>query len=308
MLCYTSHDTTDTAHAERAPLLAGSAAATQPTFAERVTAIVHEPLSALSKLLLLLVLLFLLLSSVFIGLFAGAQHKLNTRKGTPAQTTTVINTVTATSISTAYPPGPTGAPEEVSGPRPTCHGRVLMTSVPHSNRASRPTASVFRRRSSARSTRATTRARTSTSLPVRAPPSAVAWRAADRHRAGNGWLKEHPLPADKGSFGTFNSLAIKNQQLIRGLLESDAVPNAADNYDAQLLGKLRGMYGSCMDEDKLDSAGTEPLLKVTRKLRELFHDHVVFSSSEKASGGLTRALAYLHTMGQCFHRNRKSES
>jgi endothelin-converting enzyme len=95
-------------------LLAGSAAATQPTFAERVTAIVHEPLSALSKLLLLLVLLFLLLSSVFIGLFAGAQHKLNTRKGTPAQTTTIISTETATSISTAYPPGPTGAPEEVS--------------------------------------------------------------------------------------------------------------------------------------------------------------------------------------------------
>jgi endothelin-converting enzyme len=146
------------------------------------------------------------------------------------------------------------------------------------------------------------------SLPVRVPPSAVAWRSADGHGADNGWLKEHPLPADKGSFGTFNSLAIKNQQLIRGLLESDAVPSAADNYDAQLLGKLRGMYGSCMDEDKLDSAGTEPLLKVTRKLRELFHDHVVFSSSEKASGGLTRALAYLHTMGQYSHRNKKSES
>jgi endothelin-converting enzyme len=99
-------------------LLADSAAAgaaANPSFAERVTSIFQEPLTGLSKLLLALVLLFLLLSSVFIGLFAGAQHKLNTRKDKPAATATVTATATQTSVqtTTVSAPVPTGKPEEV---------------------------------------------------------------------------------------------------------------------------------------------------------------------------------------------------
>ncbi|KAF9820117.1 hypothetical protein IEO21_01550 [Rhodonia placenta] len=44
-------------------------------------AIVQEPLTPLTKVLLVVALIFLLLSSVFIGLFAGAQHKLNSGRG-----------------------------------------------------------------------------------------------------------------------------------------------------------------------------------------------------------------------------------
>jgi endothelin-converting enzyme len=106
---------------ERAPLLADSAAAgaaANPSFAERVSAVVQEPLTALSKLLLVLVLVFLLISSVFIGLFAGAQHKLNQRKNRPEPadpvptiTQTATATVPASRISTVYPPSPTKVPD-----------------------------------------------------------------------------------------------------------------------------------------------------------------------------------------------------
>lgn len=110
----------------------------------------QEPLSPLTKILLVLVLVLLLLSSIFIGLFAGAQHKLNAGKGgddnipstqthteihTETQTGTLtitttktsigISTTTAVSTSTSTTtltstvvapiPEPTHVPEEVSG-------------------------------------------------------------------------------------------------------------------------------------------------------------------------------------------------
>jgi hypothetical protein len=47
----------------------------------RLTDVVQEPLTGLTKVLLVEVLILLLISSVFIGLFAGAQHRLNLRNG-----------------------------------------------------------------------------------------------------------------------------------------------------------------------------------------------------------------------------------
>lgn len=100
------------------------------------TSIIQEPLTSLTKVLLVVALLFLLLSSIFIGLFAGAQHKLNTGRGqeppvtvtstvyntatsTQTQTQTQTQTATSTTVSTSTVsvpgPIPTGPHEEVSG-------------------------------------------------------------------------------------------------------------------------------------------------------------------------------------------------
>jgi endothelin-converting enzyme len=110
-------------------------------------------------------------------------------------------------------------------------------------------------------------------------------------------------------FGNFNDLAKKNQQLIRQLLESDAVPGDEDGYDAHLLGKLRGLYGSCMNEDELDNLGTEPLLKVTRLVRELFNGKTtVINANGEKEGNLTAALAYLHSIGWSFYEKVENSS
>ena len=90
----------------------------------RISDAVREPLTGLTKVLLVEVLILLLISSVFIGLFAGAQHKLNLRNGgggtspgngtqTETQTQTVTYTTTrgastvftattTTAVSTAF--------------------------------------------------------------------------------------------------------------------------------------------------------------------------------------------------------------
>lgn len=93
-------------------------------FLSRISSLVHEPLTPLTQLLLVIAIFFLLLSSIFIGLFAGAQYKLDSGEGsnttvTVTATTTAVATQTATSTtvftSTISPPvpAPTSPPEEV---------------------------------------------------------------------------------------------------------------------------------------------------------------------------------------------------
>lgn len=101
-----------------------------PSFAQRLTSVVQEPLTPLTKVLLIAGLVLLLLSSIFVGLFAGAQHKLNVGNGgggnggekpgvtyTQTQTQTMTATRTSTSIITTTAPGgpePTRTPGNVS--------------------------------------------------------------------------------------------------------------------------------------------------------------------------------------------------
>lgn len=105
---------------ESAPLLRGGdddppqsaqSRSTGPSMSRRIANVVHEPLTSLTKVLLVEVLILLLISSVFIGLFAGAQHKLNLRNGVPGgggggggnATQTKTKTATITHTTTAAP-------------------------------------------------------------------------------------------------------------------------------------------------------------------------------------------------------------
>jgi endothelin-converting enzyme len=81
---------------------------------------------------------------------------------------------------------------------------------------------------------------------------------------GNGWVQKHPIPAGKNSFSVMSELVKKNQYLIRTLLESETVPESS--ADAQLLRKMRGLHRSCLDYDRLDELGSEPLVKVAKQV------------------------------------------
>ena len=75
----------------------------EPTFQERLLALTKEPLTPLLKVLLVVCIILLLLTATFIGLFAGAEHKLNTRpaRGEPV-TSTLTTTQTATVTTTIH--------------------------------------------------------------------------------------------------------------------------------------------------------------------------------------------------------------
>lgn len=115
------------------------------------------------------------------------------------------------------------------------------------------------------------------------------------------WLKAHPLPADKSSYGNFEALAQQNKQIIQQLLESNASTSSfSSTYDDELLFKLRNFYSSCLNEDKLDEIGSEPLVHFVQVLRRLYSGNStdIEAAEDDASRkirGLTAAIAYLHS-------------
>ncbi|KIY47093.1 endothelin-converting enzyme 1 [Fistulina hepatica ATCC 64428] len=267
---------------------------------DNVNDILAEPLTALTKVLLVVCLVFLLLSSIFIGLFAGAKYKLDEfehtqpdpscNSTTVVSTSTQIDTSTATSTSTTTifppPPPPTHIPEPVCL-TPQC---VLLA------------ASIL------------------SAIDTTQDPCENFYGFA-----ANGWLQAHPLPADKGIFGVFNELSKENGQLIRNILESDSLDLLAaqplgnvpilgmDNgqlvmqksstadADKIVLDKLRTLYASCMDEEGMAARGTAPLMHIINHLRALYRQggraDVAADTTKKPHGGLTAALAFLHSRG-----------
>ncbi|KAJ7093237.1 hypothetical protein C8R44DRAFT_646354 [Mycena epipterygia] len=234
----------------------------QPTFAERINSIAQEPLTPLTQVLLVVALVLLLLSSVFIGLFAGEYSKLKQRErdGSPPPSTVTV-TATATVSVTAAPPGPTSPPVEQACVTSEC---IILS------------ASIL------------------SSLDVSKDPCENFFDFAN-----GGWIAAHPLPADKGSFGQFEALAQDNKRIIQHFLETpSATSSFTTSYDEQLLGKLRGFYSSCLNENRLDEVGTEPLIHFVKTVQKLFRGKgLEITVKDEKLSGLTAAMAFLHSRG-----------
>ncbi|PFH50075.1 hypothetical protein AMATHDRAFT_75830 [Amanita thiersii Skay4041] len=289
--------------------------------------IAQEPLTPLTKILLVIALVLLLVSSVFIGLFAGTQHKLNlerdrngggdhpkppsgtvtaTRTMTERPTATATETFisTATSITTSIAtmtatrivtttvtdshPGPTGVPP----------GKVSYYAFFWSTKGKERTKlnyllHLLPQRTCSTSQCILLSASILASLDTTQDPCENFYDYAN-----GGWLKAHPLPADKGSFGNFEALSQQNKQLIQRLLEteSDLLPTDADSEDGKILKKLRDFYSSCKKEDQLNDIGAAPLEDVVKTIRRLYRTRESELDDQNREG-LTAAVAFLHSRG-----------
>ncbi|KAF7359341.1 Endothelin-converting enzyme 1 [Mycena sanguinolenta] len=235
-----------------------------PTLLERINAIAQEPLTPLTQVLLVVVLILLLLSSVFIGLFAGEYTKLKQHERDDDRAPPTI-TVTATSVitTTAAPPGPTSPPAEHACLTSECI--ILSASILSSlDESQDPCENFF-------------------------------------DFANGGWIADHPLPADKGSFGQFEALSQDNKRVIQHFLETPSATSAFTTSDDDiLLQKLRNFYSSCLNENRLDEIGTEPLIHFVKTLQRLFRGQGLEVKDEKITltvKGLTAAMAFLHSRG-----------
>ena len=115
-----------------------------------------------------------------------------------------------------------------------------------------------------------------------------------------GWMKAHPIPSDKASVANFGLLADENRQIIRRFLEGEVktATESESSYDREILKKLRGLYGSCIDEKKLNNRGIKPLLKVVEEIQSLFrHGPNRVDGDLMDRRGLTAAVTFLHSRG-----------
>jgi predicted metalloendopeptidase len=75
--------------------------------------------------------------------------------------------------------------------------------------------------------------------------------------AVGGWLKANPIPAEFPMWGSFITLADKNQQSLHGILETAAAnSSAAAGSNEQKIGDF---YASCMDTKAIDAEGVKPI-------------------------------------------------
>lgn len=73
--------------------------------------------------------------------------------------------------------------------------------------------------------------------------------------ACGGWLKNNPIPADESSWGRFDELFQRNQEILRGILEDSASHQERTAIDQ----KIGGFYQSCMNENLVEQRGVSPL-------------------------------------------------
>ncbi|HEY1912117.1 MAG TPA: M13 family metallopeptidase [Vicinamibacterales bacterium] len=90
--------------------------------------------------------------------------------------------------------------------------------------------------------------------------SGIELDALDRHAdpcndfyqfACGGWIASHPLPSDRRSFGRFDELQERNNEILRKILETPGATGDA--------AKASDFYAACMDEPRIESAGLTPI-------------------------------------------------
>jgi putative endopeptidase len=75
--------------------------------------------------------------------------------------------------------------------------------------------------------------------------------------AVGGWLKNNPIPPEYPMWGSFVTLADRNEQALHGILEaaaSNASASAGSNEQ-----KIGDFYASCMDTKDIDAQGLKPI-------------------------------------------------
>jgi putative endopeptidase len=70
------------------------------------------------------------------------------------------------------------------------------------------------------------------------------------------WVKNNPIPADQSTWGRFDELLQRNQNILRGILEKSATNDPKRDPLEQQIGDF---YASCLDEQTVNRKGLEPI-------------------------------------------------
>ena len=102
--------------------------------------------------------------------------------------------------------------------------------------------------------------------------------------ANGNWLKTHPIPADRSSYGSFQELADRNRDVLKKILEETSARTDWPQGSAEQ--KVGDFYATGMDAAGREKAGSAPLAPAFAAIAKL-----------KTSGDLAAVLAELHLWG-----------
>jgi len=80
-------------------------------------------------------------------------------------------------------------------------------------------------------------------------------------------MNENVIPDDKSRISTFDSIFKKNINILRNSFEGDYKVNEKlseeqQSNDKQIFNQLKNIYESCVDTDKIEEKGKEPLIQL----------------------------------------------
>ena len=75
--------------------------------------------------------------------------------------------------------------------------------------------------------------------------------------AVGGWLKNNPIPPEFPMWGSFVTLADKNEQALHGILETSAANTSAAPGSNER--KIGDFYAGCMDTKEIDAQELKPI-------------------------------------------------
>lgn len=88
----------------------------------------------------------------------------------------------------------------------------------------------------------------------------------DQYASGK-WYAANPIPLDQGSWSTGQLIKLRNQEILRTILERASVDTKA--VPTSRTGRLGAFYRSAMDEHAIESAGLQPLQTVLAHIAKL---------------------------------------
>ncbi len=84
--------------------------------------------------------------------------------------------------------------------------------------------------------------------------------------ANGGWMKSHPIPADKSRHGAFTELADKNEKKLKAIVdEMSETKEAAGSVER----KIGDMFATGMDTTAIEKAGAAPLKPYLKKIESV---------------------------------------
>ena len=75
------------------------------------------------------------------------------------------------------------------------------------------------------------------------------------------WLKSNPIPADQSSWGRFNELHERNQNILRDILETSRAKSSRTPVEQ----KIGDYFAACMDEKGIEERGRSLWIPGSRK-------------------------------------------
>ncbi len=113
------------------------------------------------------------------------------------------------------------------------------------------------------------------------------------------WIKNNPIPPDRGAWGRFTELQERNYAVLHDILEKAAAP---DPKRSPVMQKIGDLYASCMDEKGVEALGADPLkpeleriAKIASKAdlaAEIGHLHFIGANRGPGRGGRSLLFAF----------------